>query len=64
MIEVDIKYINNWDTILLTKDQYNELLSATKFNKPWFVFDNHLSKATQAVNLNNVLHWRVGAEKD
>lgn len=64
MIEVDIKYINNWDTILLTKDQYDELLLATKFNKSWFVFDNYLSKATQAVNLNNVLHWRVGTEKD
>lgn len=64
MIEVNIKYISNWDTILLTKDQYYELLNATKINKNWFVFDNYLSKATQAINLNNVLYWRVSTEED
>ena len=64
MAEVSIKYINNWDTILLTKDQYDELLLATKFNKSWFVYDNYLSKATQAINLNNVLYWRVSTDED
>lgn len=64
MVEVSIKYINNCDVILLTKEQYYELLQATKLYKPWFVYDNHLSKVTQAVNLNNVLYWRVGTEKD
>ena len=64
MVEVSIKYINNWDVILLTKEQYYELLRATELHNSWFVYDNHLSKVTQAVNLSNVLYWRVGTEND
>ena len=62
MVEVTIKYINNWDVILLNKEQYYGLLQATKIEKNWFVFDNCLSKSTQAINLNNVLYWRVSTE--
>lgn len=59
MVNVGVRYDKHWDTILLTKIQYYDFKRATKNNKGWFVFEDVVRKTTHAINLQNVLFWRV-----
>lgn len=62
MVKVGVRYVNHWEDILLTKVEYYEFKRATKNNKRWFVFEDVVRKTTHAINLHNVLFWRVITE--
>lgn len=63
MVKVGVRYVKHWEDILLTKGQYYDFKRATKNNKRWFVFEDAVRKTTHAINLQNVLFWRVSTEE-
>lgn len=62
MVKVGVRYVNHWEDILLTEVQYSEFKRATKNNKRWFIFEDVVRITTHAINLHNVLFWRVITE--